>query len=106
MAYDVAAAICKVTGAHLVAIESQQEQLELESFTDSEAAYWLDGRAADQTKNFVWLHSHVELKKSYTKWYTGRPILTYHLDYLCLALHDFGWYDNPCTDKRNVICEY
>ena len=105
--YDVAAAICKVTGAHLAAIESQQEQLQIESFTEREKVYWLDGRYASQTKTFFWLHSNIKLSETFLKWSGGTPPnMTAHPKHQCLCLYQLHWHVNPCSYHRYFICEY
>ena len=105
--FDAAEAICRILGAHLVALETPEEYENLKPIVPDNAKYWIGGRDVKLTGTFTWISTGVKLSETFTKWAPGRPFLiSSYPHHRCICWYLSQWNDMPCTSPNGFICEY
>ncbi|XP_061167551.1 CD209 antigen-like protein D [Saccostrea echinata] len=94
---------CISMGAHLLAIETEAEQIWIQNeISASGNAWWMGGTDAKSEGTFYWEHSNNTL--NFTNWYNGEP--NGGTGENCLEMFSGGdWNDKSCNSFLFYICE-
>uniref|UniRef100_A0A8C4RHZ1 Asialoglycoprotein receptor 1-like n=1 Tax=Erpetoichthys calabaricus TaxID=27687 RepID=A0A8C4RHZ1_ERPCA len=106
---------CKAEGAHLVIIESEEEQtflLNELSKQNPRKPYWIGLNDITTEGQFVWVdNKRLDQSKSFwgLNWDRSMEPDNWGNQEDCVQIQkpatSGGWYDAPCSEKNNVICE-
>lgn len=93
---------CQAAGAHLVTIESTEEQTAVAAIAPNQDR-WIGlsrpAGSAMMASSYAWITAE---PASYAHWGLGEPNFTGE----CVRMMQGGtWADNPCTTSYNALCE-
>ncbi|XP_064140730.1 C-type lectin domain family 4 member A-like isoform X3 [Loxodonta africana] len=96
---------CAGVGAHLLVINTKEEQLLIYQKLDKRFAYYMGLSDPERTYQWQWVDQS-PYDKSVTFWHPGEPSdNNEHCVFINSVKANWGWNNAPCHESQNSVCE-